>query len=49
MFVEFYDLAEVLQMRYELAEWEGCGNSEGILSLSLLLFIHQFMFILDKL
>ncbi|KAG6717777.1 hypothetical protein I3842_04G117100 [Carya illinoinensis] len=25
---ELETVAEVLQMRYELAEWEGCGNSE---------------------
>lgn len=48
MFVEFFHLAEVLQMKFEHAEWQGWGNSEGRLSLELLSFVHVFFSILAK-
>ena len=48
MFVEFFHLAEVLQMKFEHAEWQGWGNSEGRLSLALLSFVHVFFSILAK-
>lgn len=41
-------LAEVLQMKFEQAEWQEWVNSEGRLSLALLVFIHVFFSILDR-
>lgn len=35
-------------MKFEHAEWQEWGNSEGRLSLALLSFIHVFFSILDK-